>query len=127
MDPKTEEALRLSIAKWKANASATIPSEVKLSSSACPLCEIFNNFIPSVHGVSDKDLADFHDNVCRGCPVHTRTGKMYCSNTPYEACENFYSYWLEYPQSPAWQSEFHSAAAAEVSFLESLLPPEPQT
>ena len=90
------EALRASIQKWKFVRQTTLRHKVG-NIGNCPLC---------VYGDSHSQ-----NNKCAECPVFKRTGALWCGETPYQTL--FYD-------SHTRQSQ-HSAAAAEVTFLESLL------
>ena len=70
-DP-AEAALTASILHWKklCNSKPLDPG-IKVSPSACKLCEVFMH-------VKDEGMYP-----CDGCPVRTSTGKWGCSDTPY--------------------------------------------
>ena len=97
MSPETLKALKDSIAHWKENAAAIPSSNVKISASACALCQLF--------------VANLH---CAGCPVSERTGQAGCGGTPWVPARDALRLGLF--------KNFLVFAQAEVEFLESLLP-----
>lgn len=101
MSPETLEALRGSIAKWRAIVDGTGNDD---SVHNCPLCQ------------------QFYDKDCRGCPVYDRSGIRCCVGTPYVAwCKLFGSDTLPAGKI-AYSHETKVAAQAELDFLISLLP-----
>jgi hypothetical protein len=105
MDPKTEEALRASIEKWKRNAVAETPDEYSTRWRDCALCLLY-------YEASRR---------CDGCPVD-EAGHRTCLRTPYDDAIIARDRWLDEPDSQTAKAAAHEAARAEVSFLESLLP-----
>lgn len=108
MDAKTLEALKASIAKWERNAEATDPSDVRLGSDECPLCDVFH-----MRAIS-----------CNGCPVSDRTGRPFCVESPYISAWNAWFLWNSRPENTERRDRAHAAARDEVAFLKSLLPEE---
>lgn len=109
MTPETLEALKASIAKWERNAVAETPAQYLSSADECPLCDLFF----------------WQADDCAGCPVRAKTGRIFCSGTPYgEANDANYKWRVDGGQH--LQAKAHEAALAEVAFLKSLLPPEEQ-
>ena len=100
MNAETLDALRASIAKWERNAVVEHLADATMGSEDCPLCVLFN---PA---------------SCEGCPVFEETELDCCESTPYDdACK---ARWLGDIDG------FEAAALAEVNFLRSLLPAEPE-
>lgn len=90
-----EEALAMSIEKWKAivrfkreNPRVFLNTDCV---NTCPLCLKF--------------YRHWEDNCCEDCPIYDFTGQQYCDGTPYKA---------------PWDLTL-ADAEAEVAFLESLL------
>jgi hypothetical protein len=106
MDARTLEALKASIEHWRENENAERLMEVDFGSSSCPLCQLFFD------GSNKK-------RTCRGCPVMTSTGRIYCSGTPYREVQEAFFF--------DTFTAFKLAARAEREFLESLLPKEEAT
>jgi hypothetical protein len=97
MDSETLEALKGSIAKWKAIV-AGIGSDAGLYD--CPLCALFH---PRRRPEATSGAP------CDGCPVKQHTGKSYCEGSPYD-------HWDE------GDDDEEVVAKAELDFLISLLP-----
>lgn len=99
MDPKAAAALEGSIKKWRKIVAGTGVDEGERN---CPLC-----------------IAFLHVNEnCVGCPVAVRTGKPYCSGSPYS----------DYRLASLFgrpQDELLFQAKREVDFLISLREPQP--
>jgi hypothetical protein len=100
MDPNTLRALKGSIAKWEAIVDGT---GVDNGPDNCPLCQLFRN-------------ASGNRVRCDGCPVAMHTGETGCHGTPYDAYEE------EENLGDLSDGEMKNLAAAELSFLKSLLP-----
>jgi hypothetical protein len=104
MDAKTLEALRGSIAKWKAIVDGTGKD---YGGDNCPLCRLF------------YDGREYDESLeCEGCPVREHSGDQYCWGTPYEK-------WSELTKNSRGRAntpEKKAAAQAELDFLISLLP-----
>lgn len=99
MDSKAAAALEGSIKKWRKIADGTGVDE---GESNCPLC-----------------IAFLHVNGhCAGCPVAVKTGKPYCSGSPYSD----YRLALLFGRP---QDELLRQAQREVDFLISLREPQP--
>lgn len=120
MDDKTLLALRASIEAWKLKAVTDDPY-VRIGSSTCPLCQLFNNGEQS------------SEDRCRGCPVWEKTGKTGCKGSPYDDAAVARSEWQDaayvkrlYPhganisEAQLKKSEWMMAADKEVAFLQSL-------
>ena len=105
MDKRTHTALLESIEKWKRNRELPV-DEGSVGVSSCPLCKLF-------HPTENVNTNLLHP--CRGCPVREHTGVPHCRYTPYIAAANATT-------QPAWTR----ACDAEIAFLESLLPGQPQ-
>ena len=101
MDKRTRTALEGSIAKWEAIVAGTGTDE---GTENCPLCQLFF----TMRGPQQL--------FCEGCPVKERTGQTCCEGSPYQE-------WGENPYASG--DEAKRIAQAEVDFLRSLLPPEP--
>ena len=101
MDKRTRTALEGSIAKWEAIVAGTGTDE---GAENCPLCQLFFT------RRGPQQL------FCEGCPVKERTGQPCCEGSPYQE-------WSENPHASG--DEAKRIAQAEVDFLRSLLPPEP--
>jgi hypothetical protein len=108
MDAKTLEALKASIEKWKRNAVAETPDDYKIGGNDCPLCEMFQSKSQGFEG------------SCQGCPVFSRTGRRFCSGTPYADTVRAHDGMLA--GDPDTIARARAAALVEVAFLESLLP-----
>ena len=103
MDKGTLKALKKSIEHWEENAKASKKRPAKLGPEECALC------------------VQFISNSCRGCPVRESTGRMLCTDSPYEDC--IYA-WAAYLIGQSTLKEFRAAAKRELQFLKSLLPTE---
>lgn len=100
MDAKTLTALRGSIAKWEAIVAGTGRD---LGIINCPLCQLF-----------------YKEHFCIGCPVQVKVNQASCKGTPYIK-------FVRLARDPKIKSETKLAAAqAELDFLRSLLPKEPE-
>jgi len=108
MPPETLEALKESISHWfRLSTKKTLPGE-NVGAEHCSLCKLFNQ-----HSLEDRATN------CVGCPVYEKTGKQYCSDTPYEHIDNIsYDTEEEFLVCP----EFIGLANNELDFLQSLLP-----
>ena len=114
MNHDTLKALKASIEKWKANASAESIYEVRLGMTDCPLCMKFHSHITGNRG----------EPKCNGCPVYAKTGISGCANTPYDDADQAFDEWdkADIEDEASARSEFIERANEEVAFLESLLP-----
>ena len=103
MDIHTLKALEGAITKWREIAAG---KKLDLGTLDCPLCEIFYTYQTEVYSCE-----------CIGCPVYEKTGKEYCSDTPYAV-------WISYGgrKKTADTPKLITAAKEEIRFLESLLP-----
>lgn len=105
MDERTLTALKGSIAKWERMAADNRDDAEAAADVDCPLCVLFNK-------AAVRDEGD-----CIGCPVFEKTGRRYCTNTPYvhwaDAADNGDDEWMQ------------DAAEDELDFLRSLLPVTP--
>lgn len=120
------KALQASIAHHKVNLKAETPSDVRLGSTACALCELY-----------------VHDERCGACPVKRATGKSGCAGTPYYALADAHGDWHRAKYEAAYNrfagaevvakrnrvvkasaALFRKTERAEIKFLESLLPKE---
>lgn len=102
MKPETLAALQASIEHWERLQAGEFKAGETPSGRSCPLCNMF---------FDQRDVT-----VCVGCPVYQKTGFPACRNTPYaDAHHAWYFY-------GAFSAEFKQAAAAEITFLKSLLP-----
>lgn len=110
MEPKTLEALKASIEKWKRNAVAATPSGYVVGPLDCPLCAIFQ-----------PDNGSYAD-ACQGCPVMEKTGTKFCDGTPYRDAFDAHASWCREPLGRGLKTAARAAALVEVAFLESLLP-----
>lgn len=99
MKAKTLEALRGSIAKWKAIADGTGSD---MGGKNCPLCVMF---------AKTKE--------CRGCPVFEHTGRIGCLGSPWNDWMELHT--TDYPWKATGPNK-KKAARAELKFLRSLLP-----
>jgi len=100
MKAKTLEALKGSIAKWKAIANGTGGD---WGGGNCPLCKLF---------------AVGH-NECVGCPVKAETGRIGCLGSPWDQWSELQA--GDYPWKATSKAK-KRAARAELKFLRSLLP-----
>jgi len=97
-------ALEASIAHWDRLANG---ADEDTGSESCALCDTFR-----------------HASVrwpCTGCPVKEKTGRAYCTGSPYVEVKD----WLEKTSNNRYKHlspEFHALAAKERDFLKSLLP-----
>lgn len=108
MDAETLVALRGSIAKWEGIVKGT---EVDRGVNNCPLCQKFT--VPT--------------DSCDGCPVNDATNDMGCCLSPYDEWHRVNPWTDETPDRRAATTDEHRAAAqAEVDFLKSLLPSDPE-
>lgn len=104
MDAETLEALRGSIAKWKAIVEGT---GYDAWGANCPLCRLF------IHPIDD----------CMGCPVYEKAGgKRHCAGTPYVNWNRLFSAEVPAARRRANDENRKAAAQAELDFLISLLP-----
>lgn len=115
MEARVLEALKASIEKWKKNAEAESFSDVVITASGCPLCQMF--MLPASIDLRDR---------CKGCPVFERTRVMGCGNTPYDDADEAHIQWetaidLEEDEGPP-RAYFRECAKEELEFLISLLP-----
>jgi hypothetical protein len=96
MDSRTLEALKGSIAKWRAIVAGTGEESGIYD---CPLCALFH---------PRRAPEPTPPAPCAGCPVMERTGQAYCAGSPYDR----------------WDEGDDDAAVAkeELDFLCSLLP-----
>lgn len=107
MDEKTKEALEGSIKKWR---DIVAGHGIDKGSLNCSLCNVF----------LDQESGD-----CKGCPVATKTGNLYCIGSPYDEWSNFEEEWLlatpinSIKDSPL-RKEAEELAQAELDFLISL-------
>jgi hypothetical protein len=103
MDDETKEALEKSIAKWEKNLAAKKWWQVVASPQGCPLCGLYF----------------YKSDPCKGCPVYTQSGDVFCHKTPYELVTSFRH--DEYLLGEGVISErAREAIKAEVEFLKSL-------
>ena len=112
MSPKTLEALRGSIRKWRL---IVIGEGVDRGAENCPLCALF----------------DTEDADCIGCPVYEKTGEHGCGNTPYtkfaDAEDTDYYIFTGGYLEPSFEHRVigprsQQVAIDEYNFLVSLLP-----
>lgn len=110
---ETRKAIEESIVKWKKKASEENPMNIKISTSECPLCQLFNN-----------DYTE-EGNECLSCPIFEETGYDYCEATPCDKATLHLHDW-RFSQSKeeieTYKQEFREAAKKEIEFLKSLLP-----
>ena len=103
-----EKALRASIKKWKKNAKAKSPLDVKLGRRDCPLCVLIEP-----HAIQS----------CGGCPIYTATKQHFCrGNHAYNDALTARNDWRDEVKSKFLRKRFRIHAQKEVDFLESLLP-----
>lgn len=102
MDTKTESALRESIGHWERLANGTAPETESIHSKDCALCSVFLQ-----HGKRQSD--------CVGCPIYAKTGRKYCSGTPWVNVYNRQHTGRKHP-------DFLISAGRMLDFLKSLLP-----
>ena len=98
MDKRTLKALKGSIVKWERILAGEIMDE---GADNCPLCRL----------------------GCFCCPVHKKTGRTSCLETPYEPwCDHQFNRRLS--QNCNWATDKRSKMLAQrmVDFLKSLLP-----
>ena len=112
MDKYTLEALEGSIENWRYNTQSKF-DERRSGRKDCPLCTMFNTM--------DMSRAE----CCKDCPVYEKTGKKYCSETPYDDIGPLM--WAvddEVISDEEADKEWKTIAENELAFLESLLPEE---
>lgn len=115
----TIEAIKESIRLWEIKREASDPSEIKLGADNCPLCKLYRTF--------DDDCVQ----SCAGCPVYLKTGEIGCKGTPYSEAAGKKTAWMMTPMTIcgiefyAAKDKWQEAAQAEIDFLKSLLPNEP--
>lgn len=102
MDERTRVALEGSIKKWEEIVAGT---GVDLGYNNCPLCAEF------------LKKNNVNEENCVGCPVRERTGKTYCSDTPYDD-------WSDTPYDDWSECRARKYAQAELDFLKSLRTPD---
>lgn len=113
MSPETLEALRGSIAKWRAIVAGDGEDN---GVSNCPLCQIF-------YEQEYEEDEDGEPLFCVGCPVRDRTGTDNCAGTPWvrwarlhqSSDDNSFPWYAHTPEEKL-------VAQAELDFLISLLP-----
>lgn len=96
MTEKALQALKESIEHWEKNVND--PDNATLGLKHCSLCVTFFYHKTQVER-------------CIGCPVHEKTGKPYCANTPYTVAAELEG-----------RDGFVEAAQEELDYLKSLLP-----
>ena len=103
MKPKTLAALKASITKWE----TLIVTGEEAGAIDCPLCIMFNN-----------ERTERLEKDCIGCPVFEKTGKKFCTGTPYgrHAAVPYFGLGGEY------DAQRRRHALSEMRFLRSLLP-----
>jgi len=110
MTPEALSALYGSISKWRGIVDGTIED---LGSDNCVLCQVF--------------LDEPEMDICQGCPVRLHTGIVGCGGTPYGHYSLLADYLESEPEarSPDLVDRLQSFAIAELEFLVSLLPDDP--
>lgn len=110
MTEQAKKALKESIEHWRRVAAGTMKPGESVGAQHCALCKEFN------HGSKPY-------NYCDGCPVKDRTGKQGCVGSPFEPFEENLD-WMDESEFSRWLAtdEARTLAAAELAFLESLLP-----
>lgn len=108
MDEATIRALQASIDHWQRFADGTSAPDERPYANHCALCQLF----------FDTTEDDGLFLPCRGCPVFNATGQEECDGSPYNAARDAFA---EHGKD---SSEFRAAAAVELAFLKSLMPPE---
>lgn len=109
MTEQANKALKESIEHWRRVASGTMKPGESVGAQHCALCLEFN------HG----------KEPCNGCPVKDRTGNRGCVGSPFDPFEKNLG-WMDEAEFSRWLAtdEARTLAAAELAFLESLLPEE---
>ena len=103
MNRVTKKALKESIAHWRRLATGTQTTSEDIGSENCALC------------------MEFLENDCRDCPIRRKTGRRYCSRSPYDSVEKTrMKYGL-------YSKEFRYRARQMLAFLERLLPKRKNT
>ena len=108
MDAKTAKALEASINHWEENLIAEESYQASATGRDCALCQIFVLARPS------KD--------CDDCPVAQATGAPMCEGSPFDAA---YTALYNWSAGRGTRDAFRLAARAELDFLTSLLPENP--
>ena len=108
MDLKTELALERSIKHWEL-ITLDPGNFTDIGPHQCALCHLFNTH-------AFPELRDGRDSfmTCVGCPVYEKTGRVFCSGSPYD------DYAKEFDDAPAADRALKYYARAEVEFLKSL-------
>lgn len=107
MTPKALRALKDSIKHWERLVKN--PYE-PIGPKVCPLCKAY------------KQLQEVSQH-CVGCPVFKSTGVSYCNSTPYQDAWNArYRLVNHLDDRLTVQTNWITAATAELEFLKSLLP-----
>lgn len=105
MDNKTKEALLASIKHWEENLAEENPRRIRVYSTACPLCDLFNQ-----------------RDDCKGCPVMEETGLENCEGSPWTEAAKAFEAWKQVPGNENEKERWKIAAEAELDFLRALLP-----
>ena len=110
----TQDAIHASIKAWEAKlsyAKDNRPEDIKLGTSSCPLCGLFNR--PEMT----------YPELCAGCPVVARTGERFCWGTPYYVVEKILEdrNHLISTLPDGEHKALVQAVEAEIEFLKSLL------
>mgnify|MGYP001487033241 CR=1 FL=1 len=110
-------ALKGSIEHWRRLYTGKRLRDEWIGPLSCALCRQFNALsFPKQNGP---------ESGCDGCPVKERTGKDYCVDTPYAACDKYLADHSGTDADEAMnRGEFQDLALLELEFLESLLPKE---
>jgi len=110
MTEQAKKALKESIEHWRRVASGTMKPGESVGAPHCALCLAFNH----THA---------GHIACEGCPVFERTGKQGCVGSPFDPFEENLD-WMDESEFSRWldTQEARTLAAAELAFLESLLP-----
>ena len=104
MTTKMLKALKASIRHWRRLRDGKQRNNEIIGTDYCSLCKACGYKTPGDSG------------ACFKCPVYQKTWKEGCRGTPYNYADEM---WEKYGIDSV---QFRSAAAAEVYFLESLLP-----
>lgn len=104
MDNRTRVALGQSIKHWEENLAEENPRRIKVYSTACPLCDLFNQ----------------EDNDCEGCPVMEKTGLENCEGSPWIEAARAFEAWKQVPGNENEKERWKIAAKAELDFLRKL-------
>lgn len=107
MSKRMLNALKKAIEKWQEIVDGT---GIDRGTENCALCNLYYG-------------PDKYNNSCQSCPVHKKTGDIWCSETPYEIWNDHQE--NDHEDIEAWKihcDQCKVLAQKELKFLKSLLP-----